>query len=940
MFNFIFQKILNKKWMVISLLIGNLLMVAVAAANPMYSQAVLQRTLVQEMSDYLTTKNKYPGTIIVRNNYSPFSKEKSLEGLQATEDMLGEMVDELGVTVLEEVRHLYRNNVRAVHEVKVEDGKNEMMAEITSYSNFEDHIQITHGRMYSDEIKDHVIEVVVNERTLVENNLILDEVLELAELPDANGVPYKVKIVGIFEHKTDQDPYWVSSPSYWKEDFVIAENIFREILYNPANTEMGFTAEWHTVMDYTAMRADKVEQMLEIVEKYEIISNDMKVVHMGTYFQETLEAFVPVAQKLNTTILVLQVPIFVLLAAFIFMVSRQMLEIEQNEISVFKSRGAAKNQIIYIYLLQSLIIAGVGILGGIPLGVLICKILGASNAFLEFVQRTALPVEVGPMAWILALGAALFSVGTMVLPVLRFADVNIVDHKRRKNRAAKRPWWQLVFLDVVLLGAGLYGLYSFKGQEEFLAQQVLEGASLDPMLYFSSSIFMLGAGLLILRLLPWLIKLVFVIGKKWWPPAIYASFLRIQRSNNNQGFLVVFLILTVAMGIFNTQTARTINANGEEKIRYVTGADVVLREKWGNNEQQVAEDTTGTLELSYVEPDFGKYQQMEGVKSATKVQVETKVSVSVEKGKINNATVMGINTKEFGETAWFKESLMSVHWYKYLNIISQNANAILVSSNFKEIYGYKVGDALTYTNNAGDSTRGIIYGFVDYWPSYSPVTISRGSDGVIKETDNFLIVAHLSQLQAAWGIRPYQVWMDVEGSTQFLYDYAQETGTKFTVFKDTAAEIVDMKNDPVFQGTNGILTIGFIIVLLLCATGFLIYWILSIQSRTLQFGIFRAMGMSKNEIWSMLLNEQFFISGMSILGGVLVGRIGANLYVPLIQIAYSSADKVIPLEIVSQASDFLRLGIVIGLMIVICLVVLGALISKIKIAQALKLGED
>jgi putative ABC transport system permease protein len=90
----------------------------------------------------------------------------------------------------------------------------------------------------------------------------------------------------------------------------------------------------------------------------------------------------------------------------------------------------------------------------------------------------------------------------------------------------------------------------------------------------------------------------------------------------------------------------------------------------------------------------------------------------------------------------------------------------------------------------------------------------------------------------------------------------------------------------------------------------------------------------------MLLNEQFFISGMSILGGVVVGRICANLYVPLIQIAYSSADKVIPLEIVSQASDFLRLGIVIGLMIVICLVILGALISKIKIAQALKLGED
>jgi putative ABC transport system permease protein len=144
----------------------------------------------------------------------------------------------------------------------------------------------------------------------------------------------------------------------------------------------------------------------------------------------------------------------------------------------------------------------------------------------------------------------------------------------------------------------------------------------------------------------------------------------------------------------------------------------------------------------------------------------------------------------------------------------------------------------------------------------------------------------------------------------------------------------------VFQGTNGILTIGFIIVLVLCCAGFLIYWILSIQSRTLQFGIYRAMGMSQGEVLSMLINEQFFISGISIAAGVLVGLVSSKLFVPLIQIAYSASDKVIPLEIISSTSDFIRLGSVIGIMLVICMVILGMLISKIRISQALKLGED
>ena len=128
--------------------------------------------------------------------------------------------------------------------------------------------------------------------------------------------------------------------------------------------------------------------------------------------------------------------------------------------------------------------------------------------------------------------------------------------------------------------------------------------------------------------------------------------------------------------------------------------------------------------------------------------------------------------------------------------------------------------------------------------------------------------------------------------------------------------------------------------MLLCITGFLIYWILSIQSRTLQFGIFRAMGMSMGEVLSMLVNEQIFITGISIGAGILVGMLTSRLFVPLIQIAYSSADQVIPLEIISERSDTLRLFAVIGPAILICMFILGWLISKIKISQALKLGED
>ena len=158
------------------------------------------------------------------------------------------------------------------------------------------------------------------------------------------------------------------------------------------------------------------------------------------------------------------------------------------------------------------------------------------------------------------------------------------------------------------------------------------------------------------------------------------------------------------------------------------------------------------------------------------------------------------------------------------------------------------------------------------------------------QTNNYLIVASLAQLQMVYGVKPYEIWLNMEGSTQPVYDLIASRNIPVKYFWDYSAEVIAMKNEPLFQGTNGILTANFIVVLMLCMVGFLIFWILSIRSRELQFGIFRAMGLSMGEVIRMLAVEQVLISGSSILIGVGVGALVTRLYLPLIQIAYSSAD--------------------------------------------------
>ena len=60
MFKFILRKMISKRWMILALLVGKILLVSITCSNAMYGQAVLQRTLTQNLETYMVEKNAYP----------------------------------------------------------------------------------------------------------------------------------------------------------------------------------------------------------------------------------------------------------------------------------------------------------------------------------------------------------------------------------------------------------------------------------------------------------------------------------------------------------------------------------------------------------------------------------------------------------------------------------------------------------------------------------------------------------------------------------------------------------------------------------------------------------------------------------------------------------------------------------------------------------------
>ena len=202
---------------------------------------------------------------------------------------------------------------------------------------------------------------------------------------------------------------------------------------------------------------------------------------------------------------------------------------------------------------------------------------------------------------------------------------------------------------------------------------------------------------------------------------------------------------------------------------------------------------------------------------------------------------------------------------------------------------------------------------------------------------------NLDSLQSKFTKEPYDVWIKkadgVEDSV--LYDYIwSHSELQAESVEYLGQEIIEAKNDPLLQGFNGMLTLGFIITMFICVIGFLIYWILSIKTRTLQFGVFRAMGMSVKNVIGMILCEQGLISLVSILAGVILGGFTSDLFVPMLEMVYSVSEQVPEFVVVASRADYGKIYLIIAFMLLLGIAILSRIIIRTKIDQALKLGED
>lgn len=954
----IIRKMVKNKWLELSLLFGLVLSVALVSSMPIYTEAILQRMLVKELENYQLTSGTYPLTHRTSVFFMGETPKENGESARAADAYIRSMGERFSLPVREYVVERGTDTFNFVPKDKERvDATVRRNADIVAFSDLEKHVRLVDGVMPAKEPVNGVYEALVVESALTQLKMVLGNEFVIED--ERIKRPITVKPVGVINPSDEHDLFWYNSLSSYGKSFILDYDLFEKAITEGEGDVSVRTSYWYYALDYSRMNLKSIASFIDTNERIlgyvssRFNSQSVKAPALGV-----ISKYMDRQEQLRLMLWSLNVPVMIMLAFYLFMVANLIVDRQKTEIAVLRSRGASRLQVLVSYVIEGALLGAIAYAVGPPAGMLLTKLLGASNGFLEFVQRSALLVELNAVAYRYALYAVVFSLVMTLIPAFLATRTSIVGHKQQLARVTRKPFWNRLFLDVILLGVSFYGLQSFRRRMSDLQSLGLDSASfkVDPLLFLVPALFTLGLGLLLLRVYPLFVRLVYWIGRHVWPPSLYSTLIQVGRSSTQYSFLMVFLMITIATGLFSASAARTMNSNTLEKVRYKNGADVILNVRWENDAPPPGAEMAGEdggaeasqpvpappKRIQYTEPPFQLFAELPGVEHAAKVFVKDAIA------QLNKSStrikLMGIETDEFGRTAYLKDGLLDHHFYDYLNLIATEPTAVLISRTMAEQSGVKEGDTIYVGWNNASFKPFTVYGIVDYWPTFNPNPQQPPSTAGAKEPElPKLVVGHLDYIQSAIALEPYQIWIDLkdEPSARTAFnDALNEKGIPIESFVDTVYELTQAKNDPFQMAINGVMTLGFLISVVISFFGFLLYWVLSLNSRVLQYGILRAMGISFSQLIGMLVTEQVLTSGAAFLLGAAVGNATSQLFVPLFQLSFNPATQVPPFAVTFDPNDSLRLYTIVAIMVAIGLGILGYMLSRIKIHQAVKLGED
>ncbi len=744
---------------------------------------------------------------------------------------------------------------------------------------------------------------------------------------------FEMRVAGIWEPTDPRAEFWEYSQIPLDNLFFVSETTFAHRISAVLNNEI-YQALWYLPMDAEQIYVGDVNPLIERIQRLQIyVATLLPNTTLDISPVDILNRYQQSANTLTVQLFAFSVPIIALLITFITLVITMTVDRHRNQIAILRSRGATAPQVAVIATLEGLLLGALALALALPTSMLLAYIIGQVRGFLDFSLATDIRVGLTWASTRFGIVAVLLTLAAQVLPTLGAAQHTIVTYKQERARMLRPPWWQRAWLDVLLAIPAGYGAYILHQQGSLL--QIKTTGTTDPfqnpLLFLVPALSLLALTLFALRILPWLMRFFTWIGNLTPSVGFLLATRQLARTPRRYTAPLGLLILTLSLSTYTASLAATLDNHLYDQQYYRVGADVSLvdtGEAIEPGEQFAPEENP--IESQWQFLPVSEYIKLPGIAAASRVgRYEARIQTT---GGFVAGTFLGVDRANFAQIGFWREDFAAEPLGELLNQLAITHDGVLLPHNFMQENFFNVGDTVNITVQGYEHTTSMqvkIVGSFDYFPTWYPET-------------GPLMVGNLEYFfQEAQGQLPYRVWMEAGPNVDYdqLADDVWEMNLGAQAMMVASQRVQGKQRQPERQGLLGLLSVGFAAAAVLTALGFMLYALLSFRRRAVEMGVLRASGMATRHMASFIAWELAFLLILGSAAGTGLGIWASKLFVPTLQIGAEMTARVPPFTVEIAWPAILRIYALFAALFVIALAMLVRQLLRMKLFQAIKLGE-
>ena len=393
-----------------------------------------------------------------------------------------------------------------------------------------------------------------------------------------------LNIVGVADPIDPRDQYWLGYPNQFSLQTVgemmvvpayVSEHDFLQVLGRRFPTAVGDFG-FNFFVDPSVITAETVDATQEALDGLE---TDLNKAYPRTFVFSrlglTLEEF-----KRDLTLARVPVYVFVSLVVvvilyFLALITGILGRTRADEIGLLLNRGASVTQVCGISLLVEGALALVAVATGPLLAWLIVRFLLLPT----FGELEGSPIEIAVSGYVFWTGAvgAIVSVAVLAASTAGSALAGVADAQSSRSRPPAVSFFHRYYLD--LLAVLVVGLvwWQFQQRDGFVSSALASrGLEVDPVLVLGPVLGLLAAALLLMRVLPWLVRVVVWLCMRAGPGWSSITLARLARDPVLPSSLAVLLMLTAALGVFGATFQSSLSRSQSDQAQYRVGGEVVV----------------------------------------------------------------------------------------------------------------------------------------------------------------------------------------------------------------------------------------------------------------------------------------------------------------------------------------------------------------------------